>query len=243
MMVEKAYGASLRGSSHTSTHVPNQDYYLIDNRKMYSLAVVCDGLGSKRFSHYASRLLCKIVRNEIRKRFAHNSFSPFETIETIHRKFIKRLWPFNLSNADATCLFSVVSSSNIFLFQVGDGIAAIRDASIVFADNSEKDFANETCSFGASNRSNWHIRIIKKEERPYKILLCTDGVADDLIVEKVPEFIDEMSMELLDQDIMGIFRLFKAFKVKRINSQRLRDILIKWPNKFGTDDKTLVVIK
>lgn len=242
-MIEKAYGASLRGPSHKKMNVPNQDCFIVDNRQMYTLAVVCDGLGSKKFSHYASRLLCRVIKREIRRRFAHNNFSPYETIACIQNKFLKRLWPFSLKNADTTCLFSVVSAKSIFLFQVGDGMAAVRDEGITYADNTEKDFANETYSFGKSGRSNWRIKIIPKEEKNYKILLCTDGVADDLVPDMVPEFIDGIGAELLTQDHDNKVQMFEAIRIKKINRKRLDDLLVNWPNKFGTDDKTIVVIR
>lgn len=46
-MIEKGYGATVKGKLHKENKMPNQDYYLIDNHMEYTLVVVCDGLGSK----------------------------------------------------------------------------------------------------------------------------------------------------------------------------------------------------
>ena len=220
-MLEKAVGATVRGKFHKNSKLPNQDHFLIDNRKHYTLAVVCDGLGSKKYSQHASKKLCKIIKKEVRYRFKHNNLNPYETIESIQKKYIKKLWPFNLTNADTTCLFVIVSNKSILMCQIGDGLIASKGDKIITPEIKEKDFTNETRSFGKSKKKDWNLKMITKEEnQSYKLILCTDGIAEDIIIDSLGDFVEEVS------------------KLKN-----LKTILKEWPNVYSNDDKTIVVVK
>ena len=229
-MIEKAYGFSLRGKAHIDMRMPNQDSYVVDNQKNYTLAIVCDGLGSKKHSKVASKRLCKIIKKEVEKRFKEKTLKPLELIQSVKNKFNKKIWPFNLSNCDTTCLFALISSNSILMFQVGDGLNVLKiDDDIIKLDIEEKDFINETISFGKSKQSNWKFKIIKKEEgKKYSLLICTDGLSEDIIEDSLSIFIETIS-----NNLNGKFK----------NNNCLKNIIKKWPNKYSRDDKTMVVIK
>ncbi len=228
--MEKAYGASVRGKYHVENRLPNQDAFLIDNRKFYTLAVVCDGLGSKKHSRIASKRLCNTVKREVRAKFKKRNLAPINLIETIQKKFLKKIRPFTPKNCDATCLISLISSKSIMLFQVGDGLNVIKyNGSLIKCDVEEKDFTNETKSFGSSKQKDWHFKIMAKEvESTCKILMCTDGISEDIIEETMSDFID-----VACEGVIG----------KRANDPFLEKILKEWPNKYSKDDKTVVVVK
>ena len=65
-MLEKGYGASVIGKAHIKINKPNQDSYLIANNDEYTLAVVCDGLGSKKYSQVGSKKLCGVINKQIK---------------------------------------------------------------------------------------------------------------------------------------------------------------------------------
>ncbi len=228
--MERAYGASVRGKYHIENKLPNQDAFLVDNQKFYTLAVVCDGLGSKKHSRIASKRLCKIVKKEVRKRFRRKNLNPIDLIKTVQTKFLKKIWPFKLKDCDTTCLISLISSKSIMLFQVGDGLNVVKcNGNLVKCDIEEKDFTNETKSFGSSKQSDWHFKTLAKENgNTYQILMCTDGISEDIIEESMPNFIDD---------------LCKNANGKQKNNSTLKTMLDKWPNKFSKDDKTIVVVK
>nr|WP_120866030.1 protein phosphatase 2C domain-containing protein [Helicobacter pylori] len=48
----KAFGASIRGTYHAYARLPNQDAFLIRKNQKGLLLVLCDGLGSKRFTNW-----------------------------------------------------------------------------------------------------------------------------------------------------------------------------------------------
>lgn len=229
-MLEKAYGASIRGKYHIKNKIPNQDSFLIDNKKNYTLAVVCDGLGSKKHSKIASKRLCKVIKSEVYKCLKRRALKPYELVVAIQKKYKKRIWPFNFKNSDTTCLFSIISNTSILLFQLGDGLNVLKKQNqLIKCEIEEKDFSNETRSFGHSKKDDWCFKAIRKEpDQVYKILMCTDGIADDIIDDSITQFID-----IICDSVDG----------KKINNSFLKKTLKNWPNKFSNDDKTIVVVK
>ena len=229
-MIEKAYGASVRGKMHIQNKLPTQDAFLVDKSRLYTLSVGCDGLGSKKHSRVARHRLCKIIKKEVRKRFKKRALEPYDLVTSIQSKYKKRIWPFNFNNCDTTCLFSLISSTSIMLFQLGDGLNAIVfNDDIVKCEFAEKDFTNETRSFGNSKKSDWLFKMVKKEVNiNYELILCTDGISEDIIDDTAVEFIHTVSEKTIG---------------KNKNNPILKDILDSWPNKYSSDDKTIVVVK
>lgn len=229
-MLEKAYGYSTKGKNHIRNKMPNQDSYLVVNKDEYTLAIVCDGLGSKKHSKVASRRLCKIISKEVYRGLKNKKLNPVILVEEVQKKFKKKIWPFNLSNCDTTCLFSLVSQSSILMFQTGDGLnALVSDNDLIKCDVEEKDFTNETIAFGKSKKNNWKFKMIKKEEnKSYRLLLCTDGLSEDIIEDSTVELIHTLA-----DNLIGKYK----------NNLYIKDVIENWPNKYGGDDKTMVVIK
>ena len=210
--------------------MPNQDSYLVVNKSEYTLAVVCDGLGSKKHSKTASKRLCKIISKEVQKGLKSKKLNPITLVETVQKKFKKKIWPFNLLNCDTTCLFALISQSSILMFQVGDGLnALVSNNDLIKCEVEEKDFTNETIAFGKSKKSNWKFKMINKEEnKTYRLLLCTDGLSEDIIEDSYIELINHLA-----NNISGKYK----------NNQYIKAVIDDWPNKYGGDDKTMVVIK
>ena len=230
-MLEKGYGASLIGKYHVRIKKRNQDAYLVSNTSKFKLAVVCDGLGTKKYSHIGSRKLCRVIHKQIKKCFKNKTLFVNDLIPLLQKKWRKSLWPIKPSDADTTCIFAIISEKNILMCQVGDGLCAFKEnnSTIVLSEKKD-DFSNETVAFYKSNISNWKIQSIKKEDNnQYKLLLCTDGISEDLKIEFLGEFIDELVASIT--------------KNKKNNNPCLVDLMKRWPNQFSNDDKTMVVIK
>lgn len=229
-MLEKAYGYSTKGKNHIRNKRPNQDSYLVVNKNEYTLAVVCDGLGSKKHSKVASKKLCKIISKEVYKGLKSKKLNPITLVETVQKKFKKKIWPFNLSNCDTTCLFALISKNSILMFQAGDGLnALVSNNELIKCDVEEKDFTNETTAFGKSKKINWEFKMIKKEEnKSYKLLLCTDGLSEDIVEDSIVDLVNTLA-----DNVSGKYK----------NNQFIKDTIKNWPNKYGGDDKTMVVIK
>lgn len=229
-MIEKAYGSKLRGKLHKKNHMPNQDNYLVYNSKSFTLAVVCDGMGSKKYSHIGSRRLCKIIKKQVKIALSSGKFNAIELLVKIQACWLSKLFPFSLKNCDTTCLFCIISENNILFCQLGDGIIAIKtNEDVEIIKTKEDDFSNETKGIGKSKINDWAIKIIKKEINiKYEILLGTDGVSEDLKLEMLSEFIST-----INSNVSG----------KYSKNKYLNNILRNWPNRFSNDDKTIVVVK
>ncbi|MGM9808362.1 MAG: PP2C family serine/threonine-protein phosphatase [Bacilli bacterium] len=231
-MIEKGYGASLIGKSHIKIKKPSQDSYLISNMDNYTLVVVCDGLGSKKYSHIGSKKLCKVIDKQIKLCFKHKNLDMDTLIPIIKNKWKRFIWPIKPNKADTTCIFAVVNKKNIILCQIGDGLCAIKiDNNLVLLSEKDDDFSNETISFYKGNIRNWNIKILKKEENVnYKVFICTDGVSEDLKKDVIKEFIEELAQSI---DCSSNYK----------DNSVLLDVIKNWPNKYSNDDKTMVVIK
>ena len=229
-MIEKAYGSKLRGKLHIKNHMPNQDNYLVYNSKSFTLAVVCDGMGSKKHSRVGSKRLCKIIKKQVKKSLVTGQFNVIDLLTKIQTCWLNKLFPFSLKTCDTICLFCIISENNILSCQLGDGIIAVKtNESVEIIRIKEDDFSNETVGIGRAKLKDWSIKIIKKDSNSnYKILLGTDGISEDLIEEKLLEFIENISLNTTG---------------KYYGNKYLTGILRDWPNKFSNDDKTIVVVK
>lgn len=234
-MIEKGYGASLVGAGHIKRNLPNQDCFLIDNNLDYTLVVVSDGVGSKKFPKYGSKTLCNTVKEVIRIFMKENRLKTKEElyicIDSVIKSWIKNLSPFKKEESSCTCLFVVVTKTNIITFQLGDGLIAIKENDKIIQSNLKNDeFLNVTKSISNCSFSDWNVNVIKKDNKTYKILLCTDGVSEDLKENSLDYFIDLVSNKITNK------------KDKQKNNIELKNILISWPNIFGLDDKTIAMV-
>ncbi len=231
-MNERAYGASARGKSHIKLKKPNQDSFLVDNKEDYILAVVCDGLGSKKYSHVGSKKLCKILKKQINKCFKLKSLDIEELIPVLKIKWKRAIWPIPAHKADTTCIFVVLSKKNIIMCQIGDGLCALRSGDeLIILSPKNDDFSNETTTFFKSSIKDWRVEVLNIEkECNYKILLCTDGISEDLKFEVLSDFIEEIANAINNQS---------GYK----DNEEILEIINNWPNKYSNDDKTMVVIK
>lgn len=229
-MIEKAYGSKVRGKLHKKNHMPNQDNYLVYNSKKFTLAVVCDGMGSKKHSRVGSKRLCKIVKKKVKDGLKSGTFNAIDLLEKIQTCWLKRLFPFSLKNCDTTCLFCLISENSILACQLGDGIILVKENdNINIIKSKEDDFSNETTGIGKAKIKDWTIKIIKKESNcEYRFLLGTDGISEDLLPEMLSEFVNTLTT-----NVAGKYR----------NNSYLKSILNNWPNKYSNDDKTIVVVK
>ncbi len=231
-MLEKGYGASVIGKAHIRLKKPNQDSYLVCNSVEYTLVVVCDGLGSKKYSQIGSRKLCYVIKEQIKKCFKKKNLETDELIPMLQKKWRKSIWPIKPIKADTTCIFAVINEKNIIMCQIGDGLCALKKGDELFVLSPKNDdFSNETMTFNKSTSIDWNINIVKKEEgMEYKLILCTDGISEDLKTDILSGFIDEISSSI-------------PIESNSNNNSFLVEIMNNWPNKYSNDDKTMVVVK
>lgn len=227
------FGASVRGPAHIQASLPNQDAWLGARLRTGAAVVVCDGLGSRRHSRHGATEACRaaIMATRIWRKAAPPA--PFKTlIPLIHAIWSLRVQPFDEHDCATTCLLAVADDDgSLHVAQLGDGLALVGDAGGVRVVGRVRDgFGNETTGLGIATRlSEWETYEGVPEESGSAVLLTTDGIADDLLPDRLHEFL---------RFIRAAFCPLPAPERWRLLAKELRN----WPTPHHSDDKTLALL-
>ena len=218
-------GASVIGPGHALEGTPNQDAFL--NRQLYGgfLSVVCDGMGSKPYSHLGSRLACRAVHDVIRS--AEFLIDSQFLVECIYSRWMTLLDGLPQKDAVTTCLICWGDTSGVVrYFQLGDGRIV---APVLLFDEGNANFGNETTGLGVSvSFSDWRTGEFELG-RGQCIAMMTDGISEDL----------EPGCE--DELLAALIRSLKG-KSPRRGKKALVEELTNWPTPNHLDDKTISVV-
>ncbi len=232
MVIEywKAFGASVRGPGHARKSIANQDAFRAVHHFWGDVVVVSDGVGSLPTSDYGSATACRAVI-ESAKMWNEMNSDTNTLIEQIHTKWLSLVKPFDPNSCSATCLFAIRPVKGpIVLGMLGDGLIGVlknNDEFIEFNEDKNEGFSNQTNALTKTTPANlWQTAFIPQEDCS-AIVLCTDGVADDLIPEKREGFVRHIYHQ------GGKNNIIKA-------TRDLRKMLENWPVPKHSDDKTLV---
>lgn len=228
-----SWGASVIGPLHVKTGIPNQDSWIVRRYKWGNVAVVSDGLGSKPHSDHGSRAACFAVI-EAAKSYQNNPNARIiDILRLIHANWLVKIAPFSPCDCSATCLFSIHIKGTITLGRLGDGmIAAFGETEnncLILSDNKQDSFSNYTNSLQQEFKADlWETAIIDSSECK-AVVLCTDGISDDLMPDKQMNFAQEL-----------------YYTYSNLNSEeRNKDIkrwLNEWPVPGHSDDKTIACL-
>ena len=224
----KTWGVSIVGPHHRKENIPNQDAWLSGGFKGGMSLAVSDGLGSKPFSDTGSKAACLSVieAGKIYKQHADGKYIFLP--ELIHALWTLKTGALNPNDCAATCLFAVQINEKITLGRLGDGmvIAAGKNQCVVMEDPKTDSFINMTDCLGDSYKAGeWDVRVIPADDFE-TIILCTDGVANDINPEKTCEF------------ALSLFECYKTMDRKK-RSREIAKWLREWPE---PDDKTLACL-
>ena len=223
------FGASVVGPRHRADGKPNEDSWLGVRGAFGTLVVVSDGIGSRREARRGARMACRAVLDAVRmwhKAGAHDLDKLLVRIEPVWCSLIAPSTP---RDCAATCLFALAHArGQVHVAALGDGLALMRTRlglEWVVGPRSA-GFANETASLGHS--ASWTSRSFRRDGGEV-IVLATDGVADDLLPERIDGFV-----QWLLEDFAGM--------TPKLRWRALRRELQEWPTPHHTDDKTVVVL-
>lgn len=225
-------GASVRGPEHRRAALPNQDAWLVRRTRALTLAVVCDGLGSRPLSASGSRAACRAVADAVRLWNASSSASPELLLRAVHALWNIRVEGAGRDESATTCLFAVLSASRrLVIAQLGDGLVLLHKASGATTLEPPADrFGNTTTGLGiAADLREWRVHIEPALEPGASLLLATDGVSDDILPDR--------RLELLDHLVSRFGALPPAGRSRAI-ARELRS----WPTPHHQDDKTVAVL-
>lgn len=228
------FAASVRGPMHTALNEPNGDAWAVSQGRYGSVAVVADGVGSCSMGELGARAACKAAKKALLE--WRPDFGPCDRALpcAITAAWLASLGEFDPSDCCATCLFALwLHDGTCVLGGLGDGLAAAHTAGqglcIPLGDRGN-GFANETVALGSHcTEEAWRITQLAPTRRRRAVMLATDGISDDLLPERVGEFMD------------WLVRRFGRM-APRARAQALRAELMAWPTPRHSDDKTVAVL-
>ena len=231
MTLWNGFGASIIGPGHIAAGQPNQDAWLAFHHVWGDGIVVSDGLGSKPFSDFGSRAACRAVALAAQACRGKAVMDHAFMSDRITSKWLSLIMPLDARDCAATCVFAFrVNDGMVRMGMLGDGLASLvkTDGSVVtLSDDKSKGFSNITAELSTTvTVKDWRW-LSMPEADCQSIVLCTDGVADDL------------------SDVNGFVKEF-ADAHRRLSSvsaaRRAREALENWPTPKHSDDKTIACL-
>jgi len=226
----KSFGASVRGPGHIASGTPNQDSWAACHYDWGDGIIVSDGLGSKPFSDIGSEKACLAVTYAAHACHKH-AFDKALLTNHIKDKWLSLVAPLDPRDCAATCLFAFrFGDGVIHLGALGDGLAAAvkADGSVVsLSEDKSEGFSNITAALTPNASPKDWLHLSFQEEECAAVLLCTDGVADDL--------------EHVDEFVKGYIEAHRALATVSAN-RHTRAMLENWPTPKHRDDKTIACL-
>lgn len=227
----KSFGVSVCGPGHLATGKPNQDAWRSFHHIWGDGISVSDGLGSKPFSNVGSQIACYAVEHSFRTFRNQTKSDNGLFLENVVSNWLSRIAPLDPSDCAATCLFAVRSGDDtIHIGMLGDGlIAALNmDGSVIsLSEDKSQGFSNITIALSQrTSKKDWQYLSLKEKDTD-AVILCSDGVADDL------ENIDDFA-----KDFIQAHRSLSKLSAER----QIRAMLENWPTPKHTDDKTIACL-
>lgn len=232
----KSIGASVRGPGHIAEGLPNQDAWMSFHRTWGDGVVVSDGVGSKPFSNFGSDAACLAVgcaalAYRIKADTSHVEINRDFLFERVQHYWLSNIRPLEPRDCSATCLFALrFGDGLIHLGMLGDGlITALKSDSSVVSLSEDKGygFSNITTALSPNVSPNEWRYFSLPEEECTAVLLCTDGVADDL------DDIDGFASGFIESH---------CYIAEISANRRIREMLEKWPTPKHSDDKTIACL-
>lgn len=229
----KVFGASVKGPAHIKNDMPNQDAWMFKQLSFGSTICVCDGLGSREHSDVGAKMACKSVIEALKIWVSNDQASVNTLLQLVHTIWNTKIQPLSKYDCATTCLFAVRFNNGRYIFaQLGDGLIVGRTCkgNIVQIEPQEEDFTNFTTGLGiARSLSEWRVEEYDYKDKLQVILLCTDGISEDILTENRKDYIQYVVTNYVP--LPGVRRWHKMVKD-----------LKNWPTESHSDDKTLAVM-
>ncbi|WP_353544020.1 protein phosphatase 2C domain-containing protein [Deinococcus xinjiangensis] len=234
------FGASVAGPAHQEANMPCQDAWAVgrwldDERQPVVCGVVCDGLGSRPLARQGALAGIRAAKAAARQ-WARAPDAPVSLLV----RLLEVLWRLEVAPAPAvdcatTCLILLVlpgsEERRVVGCVLGDGLAVVEtiDGIKTLGGRLPGLFSNETLALGTVHHMNdWQILDLKTPGQ-LRVLLLSDGIADDVPTEHVASFLS-WGNEFETRSPKG-------------RGRALRRALERWPVPGHTDDKTLVYMR
>lgn len=225
----RVVASSVRGPAHKREGLLCQDAWLAVPGPRASLAVVCDGMGSRSHAREGARAATQAARDAWRMWSRSKTGSGEDLI-----RLLEVCWRLRLripaEQAATTCLlYAEDGHGRAVLAQLGDGLIVRRASTgTVRVHPSHGEGFGRTQALGTPHTlTDWSLYLTAPLEVGEAIALATDGVSEDLDAARLGGLIAWVIDELGPHPQPG--RLLRA----ELNS---------WPVPHHQDDKTLLVL-
>ena len=218
------WGVSEIGPLHIKENIPNQDSFIVKKYSWGIVGVICDGLGSKKYSHIGSKALVNAITK------AAQLFD-FEKDINLFEPLVKSLWDINIfpyapNETSTTLLFSIVKNKKVYIGRIGDGAIVVFGKESILLEEDKNMFTNYTTPFGRDQKIQW---CIFDESEIDSIVMCSDGISEDLKKDKLLDFF---------QNYIDNYKNIQSNK----RVYEIKQWLKNWPVKGHSDDKTIVAL-
>ena len=225
------FGATVRGPAHIANGTSNQDAWAHAKIGDTYIVVVSDGVGSCSNASNGSRMACKAAIEAVRQWYRYPQASLETLLGLIHITWQLKIAPMAPADSACTCLITAISPDGSgILAQLGDGLIIYKNADGLQIPwkKDELLFSNQTEALGISKRlASWNT--LRLPSGTKQVVLCTDGISDDLIPDQLDNFIDWICTE------------YKPLP-KQKRWRKLASMLNDWPTPRHQDDKTIAII-
>lgn len=228
-----SWGASVIGPLHVKSGIPNQDSWMARRYKWGNVVVVSDGLGSKAHSDHGSKAACLAVFEAAKSYQNTPDANIIDILRLIHASWLVKIAPYSPLDCSATCLLAIQTEETITLGRLGDGmIVALgqgEENHLILKDNKQNSFSNFTHSLHKEFKEEYWEVVTVCSHAYHGIVLCTDGISDDLLKDMEIEF---------SKDFIHAFAGISAIKRRT----HIKKMLTGWPVPHHSDDKTIACL-
>lgn len=229
----RSWGGSVTGPLHQQMQLPNQDAWLAKHFVWGDVVVAADGLGSRLHADIGAKMACRAVC-EAAKIYQKNRAAPLsELTRLIHALWLILIAPYLARDCATTCLFALRINDELIVGQLGDGMIILStdqvERHVLMTDHKGESFSNITLALSEVYQAEQWVVSRQPVEHYQAVLLCTDGISDDLREGQHVPF----AHALIDQ--------YRELPKQTIRLDLLR-WLNAWPVPFHSDDKTVVCL-
>lgn len=174
-------------------------------------------------------MACRAVLDAVREWHKEGARTLDDLLGRIEPLWLALIAPSAARDCASTCLFALSHRhGKLHVAAIGDGLALLRTRSGLewVVGPRAGGFVNETDALG--HAAQWTSRTFPRAGGDV-VVLATDGVADDLLPERMESFV---------QWLMDDFASMPPTQRWRALQRELKD----WPTPHHTDDKTLAVL-
>jgi len=222
--------SSVIGPANRERGYEKQDAVMLRRVRSGWLAVVCDGLGSRKKSAWGARQACRAVKSAIENITLW--FDEQEFCELVQQFWLNYIKPEKATDASTTCIVAYIDDFGCFnIAQLGDGLVLCKsDGELHVVTPERQSFSDQTCAMSNElSVENWSFYEGEIKRAGDGIVLMTDGVSEDIDSQRFVDFFTTLYED--------------TYKLKRRTmSRNITQQLHDWPTQGHSDDKSLAGI-